>query len=54
MRLHLIFLKRSITLKTQHISQNKISYALEWIDLTYQDKNKLVLQHILQMGRVKK
>lgn len=35
-------------------SKNKISYALEWIDLTYQDKNKLVLQHILQMGEGEK
>ena len=31
-------------------SKNKIAYALEWIDLTYQDKNNLIIQHILQMG----
>ena len=35
-------------------SKNKISYALEWIDLTYEDKSKLVLQHILQIGKGEK
>ena len=32
-------------------SKNKIAYAVEWIDLTYIDKNSLIIQHILQMGK---
>ena len=32
-------------------SKNKIAYAVEWIDLTYIDKNNLIIQHILQMGK---
>tara|TARA_B100001741_G_scaffold313808_1_gene322214 strand:+ start:12606 stop:13508 length:903 start_codon:yes stop_codon:yes gene_type:complete len=28
----------------------KIAYALEWVDLTYEDQNNFILQHILQMG----
>ena len=31
-------------------SPNKIAYALEWVDLTYEDQNNMILQHILQMG----
>ena len=31
-------------------SPNKISYALEWVDLTYEDQDKIIIQHILQTG----
>ncbi len=31
-------------------SPNKIAYALEWVDLTHEDQNNIILQHILQMG----
>ena len=31
-------------------SPTKIAYALEWVDLTYEDQNNFILQHILQMG----
>ena len=31
-------------------SPNKIAYALEWVDVFYEDQNNVNLQHILQMG----
>ena len=31
-------------------SPTKIAYALEWVDLTHEDQNNFILQHVLQMG----